>query len=289
MSQHHLVRDLALEGSDGQYVPLQLPGRRHVKTAEGLVGIMARERVRVRPGRHGIINTTKYRDSQPVVIDGELFGDTADDAWAEYNAVAAACAAAVDTDRGLRWTGGQLLGLVEQRSRVVELSPPIVVAEDVIRYRLTIRPADPRSFAQDIVIVPGPTVEGATGGKSYPYTYPRQYALAGSSDALFTVEGTDTTPPVLRVYGLCSDPRIILLSTSEEIRINGTVDADTYLDIDVDAREVRLEDGTVRNDLFDFELSTWFELPPGPQTVRLLASSTDENAHIEARYFPAYA
>jgi hypothetical protein len=284
-----IVSALALEGADGQYVDLMIDGRRHVATADGLVGMKTRERVRSRPGRHGVINTSRYRDAEPVVIVGELFGDDPDDAWAEYNAIATACAAAVDTDRQLRWSGGTVLDLVEQRVRVSALSPPLEVARDVIRYQLTLRPADPRSFAQDLSIVAGGMVSGAIGGKVYPYTYPRQYVDPEGSDAVFTVAGTDTTPPILRVYGLASAPRVILVSTGEEIRLTDAVTAGSYVDIDVDAREVRLEDGTVRNDLYDFAESTWFELPPGPQTVRLLTASSDDETHVEVRYRAAYA
>src|SRR5689334_6428227 len=96
-----LVTELALEGADGQFVPLLSPGSRSVATIEGLVGLTVREKVRPRPGRHGIINTSKYADSPPITMVGELFGDTPDDAWNEYNAVAAACASAINTDRSL--------------------------------------------------------------------------------------------------------------------------------------------------------------------------------------------
>ena len=123
----------------------------------------------------------------------------------------------------------------------------------------------------------------------YPYTYPRSYAPAGGGTVDFTVGGTDSTPPVFEIYGLCVSPVIELASTGEQIRINGTVDAGTYLEIDVDAREVRLADGTVRNNLFDFETSTWFDLPPGPQQLSLAASSFDEDAFLRVRYRSAYA
>lgn len=284
-----MVSALSIERADGQYESLLVPGSRHVRTVDGLVGLDVREQVRARPGRHGVLNRSRYRDSSPVVIVGEVFGDDADAAWAEYNALAAALATAVDTDRSLRWSGGTILNLVETKVRLVSMSPPITVAEDVIRYQLTLRPGDPRSFAQDEIVIDGSPLSASGGGKVYPYTYPRGYTPAGGAAASFTVEGTDTTPGVYEIHGFATAPRLVLLSTGEEIRINGVVDAGRFLEIDVDAREVRLDDGTVRNNLYDFASSTWFELPPGPQTVQLFASSFDANAKPRVRYRPAYA
>lgn len=284
-----IVTALALEGADGQFVDLLLDGRRHVETIDGLVGLTARERVRPRPGRRGVINTSRYLDSDPIVIKGQLFGDDPADAWTEYNAVAAACASAIDTDRHLRWSGGGILDLVETRVRVSSLTPPLVVAQDVIAYQLILRPGDPASYSQNESAVDGSTLSMAGGGKEYPYTYPRGYVPAGGAVANFTVGGTTKTPPVIEIYGQVSSPVVKLVSTGEEIRINGSVAAGTYLEVDVDAREVRLADGTVRNNLYDFQASTWFEMPPGPQSVQLLAGSFDANAHARVRWRDAYA
>lgn len=289
MSSHKMITALSIERADGQYEPLLVPGTRHVESVEGLVGLDVREQVRSRPGRHGVLNTSRYRDSQPVVIVGELFGADADEAWEEYGQVAGALASAVDTDRSLRWSGGTQLELVETKVRLVSMAPPVTVAQDVIRYQLILRPGDPRSFAQTEQSENSGELGAQAGGLEFPVEFPITFTPAGGAVAAFTVGGTDLTPAVFEIHGFCSGPSIVLQSTGEEIVINGSVDAGRYLEVDVDAREVRLDDGTVRNNLFDFAASTWFELPPGPQSIQLFASTFDENAFVRVRYRPAYA
>lgn len=284
-----LVTALSLEGADGQFVPLLVPGARGVEKADGLVGMSTREKVRPKPGRHGVIITSRYRDADPITLNGWLTGPTPDATWSAYNALAQACASAVANDRMLRWSGGSVLALVETRVRLVSLTPPLEAGPNLIRYQLVLRPGDPRSYAQAETVVDGGLLSMSGGGKIYPYRYPRAYTPAGGSAASFTVAGTDSTPAVFRIYGFATSPRLKLVSTGEQLFIGGAVDAGRYLEVDVDAREVRLDTGEVRNNLFDFEQSSWFELPPGPQSVQMLATSFDASAHVQVRYRPAYA
>ena len=283
-----LITALALEGADGQFVPLLGEGR-GVSGQEGLIGLTVRERVRAKPGRHGVINTTKFRDSPPIVLRGWVRGASEDETWDAYNDVARACAAATAADRKLRWSGGSVLELAETEVRLVSLSAPMEAGPNLIRYQLTLRPGDPRSFTQAETIAEGGPLAMAAGGLEFPLIFPISFAPAGGSSAELTVEGTDTTPFVARVYGYARDPVVRLLSTGEELRVLGEIDAGRYLELDTRAREVRLDDGTVLNSLYDYERSSWFELPPGPQTVQLLASSFDASARLQLRFFPAYA
>ena len=284
-----LLTALAIEGADGQFVDLLVPGGRGVSMVDGLIGMEVREKIRPRPGRHGIINTSRYRDAPPVTITGHLQGADPDVAFTHYNTVARALAAAVNTDRKLRWSGGSVLGLVETRVRLVSIKPPLEVGPNLIRYQLVLRPADPRSYAQVETVVDGGLLGASGGGLTFPFTFPIAFTPAGGSAATFTVGGTDATPPVFRIYGYVTSPRLRLVSTGEELVINGAVDAGRYLEVDVDAREVRLDDGTLRNNLFDFEQSSWFDLPPGPQSVQLLATNFDASAHVQVRFAAAYA
>lgn len=288
MSVGQLLTAMSLEAADGQFEDL-IAANRKVHQVTGLIGLLTREQVRPRPGRHGVINTSRYRDAEPIVITGTFTGDTSDDAWAEYNDIAAVCATAVDTDRALRWTGGSVLDLVETQVRLVSMQPPLAVGPDLIRYQLTLRASDPRSYAQTESVAIGDFLSASGGGKVYPYTYPRVYTPAGGGSAVFTVGGTDETPPVFRIYGYATAPRIVLVATGEEIRLTGEVEAGTYMEIDVNARTVRLEDGTLRNNLFDFANSTWFELSPGSHTIQMFASNFDAAAHVEVRWRNAYA
>lgn len=286
----HLVTALSLERSDGQYEDLIVSGTRAVDTVEGLVGTSVREIVRPRPSRHGVINSSRFRDSQPIVVTGELYGSDADDAWVEYNAVAAACASALDTDRYLRWSGGTVLEMeLTKTVRLVSLSPPIKVSQDVFRYQLILRPNDPRAFAQSAIQVDTTTLSDVAGGLEFPMEFEITFTPSGGGSASFTVEGNDKTPPTIEIHGLITSPRIQLESTGEEIILTGEVDADRYLVIDVANREIRTDDDLLRNNLYDYANSTWFDLPPGPQTINLFGATFDADAYAVITYRPAYA
>lgn len=284
-----LLTALAIEGADGQFVDLLVPNGRGVSSVDGLIGMEVREKIRPRPGRRGIINTSRYSDAPPITITGHFEGATVDQVYSHYNTVARALAAAVRTNRSLRWTGGSVLNLVETKVRLVSMKPPLEVGPNLIRYQLVLRPADPRSFAQTPTAVDGSFLSASGGGLSFPITFPITFTPAGGSVASFVVGGTDDTPPVFRIYGFATNPSLRLLSTGEQIFINGQVDAGRFLVVDVDAREVRLDDGTPRNNLFDFERSSWFELPPGPQTVQMFASNFDATAHPQIWFSAAFA
>lgn len=287
MSDHTMITEISLEKADGQFESLLDPGARAIEGIDGIVGLTSRSVIRPRPGRQGVLNTTKYRDSQPIVINGQLFGDTAADAWAEYNALVAVCATAVSSDRVLKWKGWSVA--LQMDVRVVSLSAPVLVREDVIKYQMVLRPSESRSFAQTESTYDTDGLSEEAGGLEFPVTFPFSFSPSGGAVADFTVDGTDSTPPIFELYGEMTSPRIKLLSTGEEIILTGVIDADRYWVIDTDLRQIRLDDGTVRNNLFDFSESTWFELPTGPQTIQLFAASWDASAYARITYRSAYA
>lgn len=103
-----------------------------------------------------------------------------------------------------------------------------------------------------------------------------------------TNQGRVETPPVLRIHGGCVNPQVLMTSTGERIVIAGEVQAGSYLELDVFQRTVKLDGETNRFNLLDSEQTTWFELPVGETTLRLLASSFDSAAHVEVLYRDAY-
>jgi hypothetical protein len=55
------------------------------------------------------------------------------------------------------------------------------------------------------------------------------------------------------------------------------------------ARRTLLLDGVTRvHSLLDNEATTWWELPPGAQTVQLLAPNFDGSARVDVIYRAAY-
>lgn len=281
---YKMLTAMALEGPDGLDVNLIDTGRTIV-TAEGLIGMRSREVVNPRPGRAGTLNRTRYRDDRAIVLTGELWGADAAACWDHYEALAAAFAGAVDVDRALSWTGRRALRTMV---RVVDLEPPIEVERDVLQYQATLRASDPRALSQVEHVADGATLSASGGGKVYPYTYPRGYNPAGGGAANIAVGGTVPALPTLRIYGYVTMPRLVLTATGEEVNLAGTVAAGRYLDIDMDARTVALDDGTALPQLVDYVNTEWFGMAPGSHTVQLFANNFDATARVQVRWRDAY-
>lgn len=145
------ISAISIEGPDGTDVPLMLDAYRNVSSAAGLAGIRVRELVEPNPGRHGSINRTRLRDDRPITIKQFLFDRINGDpvrVWQEYEAVSAALAAAVDTDRLLKWTRARDGISLQAQVRLTELETPVEVGPVLLVQQITLRASDPRGYSQ---------------------------------------------------------------------------------------------------------------------------------------------
>lgn len=258
----------------------------------GLVGANApRRTTRPRPQGHGALIDTRWSDSNLIVIEGETFSqDGVDDALAEFRAIVAAVAGTLDTAPALLKWQEDTAGLALQKTVVQagEMLPVLYEAAAIVRYQLQLEAGDPRAYSQTQTTVTGDVLSTSSGGKTYRYTYPRGYFPSSGGQAAVVNSGNVPTPPVLRVYGQCTAPRVRLLSTGQEIVLTGTIAAGDYMEIDVAQRTVKLNGATLRNNLLDFASTSWWEIPPGSQTVQLLAGTFDASARCDVISRSAY-
>lgn len=278
MSVGIILTQLSLSNSSGVDVPLISPTRA-VQTASGLAGINSREVIIARSGRRGSRNLTRYRDDAQIVLNGMLMGNSADNTWSEYDAVAGAFADAVDTDQTLKWTAGN--GLALQRTvRLTSLDSPLSVGPDVLSYQATLRGSDPNVYSQiqqESFAVPLGSTSG--GGFTFPFTFPFHFQPPASTVAAYTNGGFIPTPPILTLNGFLSNP-VIQLEPGIEMVFNGSVAASDQLIIDADARTIMLNSTVNRLSLLDAGQSTWFDLPPGSGTITLLAEAWSAGAGL---------
>jgi hypothetical protein len=135
-------------------------------------------------------------------------------------------------------------------------------------------------------------VAASEGGRSYPRSYPLDYA---DSPAVGSVtvsnDGTVEVWPVLRMYGPASDPRVENQSTGERLVFSGlTLAAGDWLEVDCRERTIRLNGlpSQSRYYLLDFTASTFLRLVPGVNTVRYYPVSFGDGARLEVRYRSAW-
>lgn len=117
----------------------------------------------------------------------------------------------------------------------------------------------------------------------YHAKHPRHYphVEGGIGESTIYVGGDMETPPLLRVWGPCKNPRIFNEPISRwPIGANLTLGRGEYLDFDVAERSVTRNGTDDRYQDFDFEGSRWWRLVPGPNTIRLSADEEELSAPI---------
>lgn len=278
-----LLDYIDLEDREGVRVDLQLDGYRHLTVLDGLLGFEVRVSKRARPAGHGIIPLSRFDDEHPLIATAEFIGDTLDRAWQEYRAVTAALTGAKNTDRLLRYGIG---GLELQRLvRCERMTPAIQVDSTKVASAFTLSSPDPRAYSQTETQTSDNTLSSGGGGFVYPYTYPYTYEpLAGGSVAAVN-NGNADAPAVITLGGYLLDPIVRL--GARTIVFDGELQAGDQLIIDLGEREVTLN-GSPDVSLLDFAQTTWFELPPGSNTIELLAGDFDANASITVALRDAY-
>lgn len=284
-----LIESPSLEGPDGLDVPLAIPGYRRVTRAEGLAGMRVRSLVLPRPGRHGSRNRSRYRDDALITLQGIVLGEDAARAWMEYDKVVTALAGCVDTDRLLKWRAGDRL--LQSLVRLDGMEAPVEVGPDRIAYSATLRASDPAGYSQTEKTATTVPATAGGGGGTYPDTYPATYQPATGGVLQAVNAGTVPTPLLLLLTGELTDPIIRLDDDPlRQLVLTGTIANGDVLTIDgrADPRTVTLNGTANRLNLLTFESSTWFDLPVGAHTIRLLASSFAGSAQLEARWRDAY-
>jgi hypothetical protein len=130
-----------------------------------------------------------------------------------------------------------------------------------------------------------PTI--ATTGKTYPVTYPKTYVAGGGSATLVTSGGNVPTPPLLRLYGTCTDPVIRNVTTGQQLEFdNISIAAGNYLEVDVEARTVLLNGDPALSyySKLNFTTSDWWDLQPGANLITVATGSQDASCELDLYY-----
>lgn len=114
-------------------------------------------------------------------------------------------------------------------------------------------------------------VPEAEAGRSYPRTYPITYPEISAVGSVGVVnEGTEPAAPLLRLWGPCTDPMLVNLTTGEQLTLTGVaLTAEQYAEVDVREATVRLQGRPDQNLYTALSLSSalWW-LQPGENRIR---------------------
>lgn len=172
----------------------------------------------------------------------------------------------------VRLSGKSAINTVRQ-SGLTEFAFELIAA-DPVKYAV-----DPMErtdgSTEDVTITSG----SASIGRGYPRNYDtstdnlREYGTTGAPNSVQTRnEGNYSTPPVLRIDGPVTNPRIELVETGQLMEFLTSLQLGEYLLIDVKEKTVLLNGATSRRGTMTFG-SDWFMLPPGVSTLKMSALS----------------
>lgn len=290
-----MISYLDMQDADGDAVRFHQEAGRAVTNVPGLPGVLGaagpRDSVTNRPSGHGAITRSRWQKPGLVSLEGYVIGSTPDLALSEYDALMVPLYDSIDTPRLLTWQRGTAGTGVELQA-LARLVDDVSVSQDaggrVLRYQAHLRLDDPRGYTQALVTATGGTL-ALGGGATFARTIPVTFDPSAGGTVAVNNTGTRPTPPVLRVYGYCTSPQIVLIDADARIALTGAVAPGDYLEIDVQARTVRLNGTSPAQGMVNSADTTWFDLPRGTSTIQLLAGANDAVARCDVLYRPAYA
>lgn len=142
------------------------------------------------------------------------------------------------------------------------------------------------SNEQSVVITAG--AAASETGIAHPITNPISTTLNATGQQFVVNQGDAPTWPRFKVDGPITNPQILNNSTGELLALAYTVNVGEYLDIYPERGRVLLNGTSDRYSAVDFANSTWFQIQPGSNDVRLLASSFSSPAALTVYFRAAY-
>ncbi|NDB19072.1 MAG: hypothetical protein EB027_07435 [Actinobacteria bacterium] len=260
-----------------------------VTRAEGLQGTPpVRNLVTQRSQASGGFVRSRFTDTRSVVLEGEVLGTSIENAFDNFDVIAAAMYDSISTERTLKWRRDSSGELLQAGVRLSDFQPlTLTDGAAWIKYQATFTCPDPRVYSQTLTTGTGAALSAAAGGKTYNYTYTRGYNPSSGGNVSYTNSGSVPTPPIIRIYGYCTSPQVVLTDDTRLI-FTGEVGDGDYLEVDCANRTVKLNGSTSRLNLLDPVNSTFFALPVGTGTVQMVASNFNANARADLIYRPAF-
>lgn len=130
-------------------------------------------------------------------------------------------------------------------------------------------------------------------GLAWPITFPISWdATAAAGAQTITNPGTLAAYFTARLYGPCTGPSLLNVTTGEQITFTSDLVLGAGDYVEVDTREhtafaESLPDAS-RLGYLDFAASTWWRLAPGGQELRFSAASVSTGAQVVIDYRPAW-
>lgn len=292
-----MITYLDLQDASGNAIRLHGDGEpnRTVTDVQGLPGVTgfsgARDSTYSKPSAHGSITRSRWQKSGLVSIEGVVKSSDRDQLVEMLDEIRIPFLDSLDTPALLTWQRGVTGDGVELQAYARLTGDDVGIAPDgpyVARYQAHLRLDDPRGYGQALITATGGILAGS-GGDTFTDVFADTFDPSAGGSASVNNTGTRPTPPVFKVYGYATEPQIVLVGTTKRIVLTGTIAAGDYVEVDVANRTVKLNGTSPAQGMVVSAATTWFELPRGASTIRLLAASNDAVTRVDTLYRPAFS
>ena len=260
---------------------LQIHGGSTYKLKEATLGAPAPRAVTdLKPNDHGAVDATSYYGPRSIELSGFVVATSFDAMWDAVDELKGKLALGSSHTFKFQRQGRSFEEQVIMRvdSSVDILAKPM--PSPMIEWGVSLFCADPRLYAATESSGSYDPTDAGSGGLDFPLVFPLDFDASATAGHL-TVdnEGNIDTPPVFVITGPVTNPILDNDTTGESIYTQSCgLSSSDYLTIDVANRTVTLNGSTSRPDLLDASLTTWFNLVPGVNQLRLRGSSMSTGA-----------
>ncbi len=288
MEQSGIVYEL--EGPDGTTVVLDGTGDEdtafRIHDVDGLDSAEQRGSIHSIPEEDGVDFGDFYLGQRSIVFDGTIrTEDVPDRNQAIVNLARASMALRGDAELRFQPDGMPALFVRVRREQRLRVAGKVVK-----EFQLALVAKDPRLYTQALATAEADAVVAL--GAAFPWVFPVNFGGGSGAFAAVTIDnvGNYKTPAQFTIHGHVADPRLVLASTGETLYLDGiTVQTGETVVVDMAARTVVRSDGTSLYSHVRRPGSTWWEVPPGSQTVQLLGLGSGTGVSLDAAWRSAWA
>lgn len=225
------------------------------------------------PRTHGHVDYSEFYEGRVLSLTGASYGPSMEDCNSNFDALKTKFQ--LGSYRSLKF---KRIGQFDYEQIQVKVSSPIDMtmsgASQQIKWSLDLFSQDPRIYAFTESTGSYDPTTSPSAGLLLPLVWPLDFQGSAASYLSLSNEGTFPTPPIFTIEGPITNPILDNDTTSQSFYTSGlTLAAGEYAVADMGARTFSIQ-GTVRMDFVDAALSSWFDLQPGVNDIRLRGTGT---------------
>lgn len=194
---------------------------------------------------------------------------------------------ALRSDGILRWTPPNDSTPRQLRVRVQD--GPRITARRPKAFQVTLVSTDPYALsASELSVVITPGAAAGEVGVTSPVTNPMTTSMNVTAQQFVVNAGDAPTWPRFRLDGPITNPQILNNTTGEQVALAYALGTGEYLDVYPELGRILLNGTANRYSAVDFANSSWFQLDPGSNDIRLLAAAYSAPAQLTTFWRNAY-